>query len=244
MGATWQSARVDEIDYLTTLHGLQDEFLATIPLVDPRAPVPACAPWRVRDLVVHLARVHHWAAGRARRKPETPLGRGPFDLVELYAACAAELRDTLQELGPDAPATTLIGPGPASFWHRRQVHETLVHLWDLRTSTGLDADADARIWADGVDEVVTMFEPRQVRMGRIAPLARGVALMADDADGTWLLGSHQPAAPVTHADVTVTGPAKALSLVLWHRQAPDEAGVAISGDRTALDDALATRITP
>jgi len=243
VGVAWQSARV-EIDYLTTLHGLQDEFLATIPHVDRGAPVPACAPWTVDDLVVHLARIHHWAAGQARRTTETPLGRGPFDLVGLYATCAAELRATLDELGPDAPAATLIGPAPASFWHRRQVHETLVHLWDLRTAAGLDAEADAAIWADGVDEVVTMFEPRQVRMGRIAPMTRGVALVADDADGSWLLGAHQPEAPLTHADVTVTGPAKSLALVLWHRLAPDEAGVAISGDGTALDEALATHITP
>lgn len=232
------------LDHLTLLAGYQDEFLATIPRVDPTAPVVACAPWRARDLVVHLARIHHWAAGRARRKRETPLGHGPFDLVALYAACAAELRRTLAELDPQARAATLVGPGPVAFWHRRQVHETLVHLWDLRTAGGLAVDADPAVWADGVDEVVTMFEPRQVRLGRIAPLARGVELVASDAPGRWLLGAHQPSAPVASADVTVTGPARSLALLLWHRVAPDESGVTVSGDRAALDEALAARITP
>ncbi|MBN9374982.1 MAG: maleylpyruvate isomerase family mycothiol-dependent enzyme [Cellulomonas sp.] len=232
------------MDLLGTLRTLQDEFGETIPRVDPAAPVAACAPWRARDLVVHLARVHHWAAGRARRRRETPLGRGPFDLVELYTACAAELRATFDELGPDATSATLVGPGPVTFWHRRQVHETLVHLWDLRACGGWDADAASEVWADGVDEVVTMFEPRQVRLGRIAPLTRGVALVAEDAARSWLLGAHQPVAPVVEADVTVTGSAKALGLVLWHRAAPDEAGVVVSGDRTALADVLARRITP
>ncbi|HEY0119190.1 MAG TPA: maleylpyruvate isomerase family mycothiol-dependent enzyme [Cellulomonas sp.] len=232
------------LDHLTLLHGFQDEFLATIPRVDPAAPVTACAPWRVRELVVHLARVHHWAAGRARRKTETPLGRGPFDLVELYGTCAAELRATLGELDPGARAATLVGPGPVAFWHRRQLHETLVHLWDLRAADGLDASADPAVWADTVDEVVTMCEPRQVRAGRIPPLARGVALAADDDPGRWLLGAQQPVAPVVTANVTVTGPAKALALVLWHRLTPDEAGVTVTGERAVLDEVLATRITP
>ena len=235
---------MSEIDFLATLHGLQDEFLATVPHVDPAAPVAACAPWRVRDLVVHLARVHHWAAGRARRRTETPLGRGPFDLVELYGACAAELRATLADLDPAARAATLVGPGPVAFWHRRQVHETLVHLWDLRTAGGLGTEADPAVWADGVDEVVTMFEPRQVDRGRIAPLARGVALVADDTGGSWLLGARQPLAPVTVADVTLAGPARSLDLVLWHRLAPDDAGLTITGDRAAFDESLAVRITP
>ena len=235
---------MSELDLLGTLHVLQDEFLATIPRVDPGAPVAACAPWSVRDLVVHLARIHHWAAGRARRTIETPLGRGPFDLVALYASCAAELRATFDELDPTARADTLVGPGPVAFWHRRQLHETLVHLWDLRTAGGLDVDADPAVWSDTVDEVVTMFEPRQVRLGRIAPVARGVALVADDDPGRWLLGAHQPVEPVTRADVTVSGPARSLALVLWHRLTPEDAGVRIQGDRAALTEVLATRITP
>lgn len=232
------------IDFLSTLRRFQDQFLATIPEVDLAAPVVACAPWRVRSLVVHLARIHHWAAGQARRRQETPLGRGPFDLVELYARCAAELRETLDQLGPDATAWTLVGNGPASFWHRRQTHETLVHLWDLRTAGRLDADAPPAVWADAVDEVVTMFQPRQVSLGRGEPLSRGVGLVASDEPARWLLGSAQPT-PTTSADATMTAPAKALALVLWRRLTPDDAGLRVDGDRGALDEALARgRLTP
>ena len=108
----------------------------------------------------------------------------------------------------------------------------------------LDVDADPAVWSDTVDEVVTMFEPRQVRLGRIAPVARGVALVADDDPGRWLLGAHQPVEPVTRADVTVSGPARSLALVLWHRLTPEDAGVRTQGDRAALTEVLATRITP
>ncbi len=232
------------MDLLGALHDLQDAFAATIPLVDPRAPVRGCAPWTARDLVVHLSQVHHWAAARARGTDEVPLDTASPGLVELYGACAAELRATFAELDPATAAPTLVGPGTVAFWHRRQAHETLVHLWDLRTAGGLALDASPDLWADGIDEIVRMFEPRQVALGRIPPLARGVALAPDDADGEWLLGAHQPQAPVAGAAVTVTGPAKALALVLWHRVAPDEAGVTLRGDRSALDAALATHLTP
>lgn len=232
--------RADAPSLLDTLGALQDQFLATIPQVDPTTPVPWCGRWRVRDLVVHLSRIHHWAAGQAGRKQETPLGRGPFVLEELYAACAAELRETLAALGPDARSWTLVGDGPASFWHRRQTHETLVHLWDLRTAGGLGLDVEPALWADTVDEVVTVMQPRQERMGRMEPLAAPVALVADDAGRSWLLG----APTVPDPSVTVTGSADALALLLWGRTTPEDARLTMTGDAAALVDALGRRLTP
>jgi len=230
----------DALDHLTILGGLQDEFLATIPAVDPSTPVPWCGRWRVRDLVVHLSRIHHWAAAEARRSHETPLGRGPFVLDELYASCAAELRDTLAALGPDAPSRTLMGTGTASFWRRRQTHETLVHLWDLRTAGGLPFDAPSSTWADTVDEVVTVMQPRQERMGRMEPLTAPIGFVAEDAGRTWLLGARTVAEP----SATVTGPAEALALLLWGRADVTDARLSVTGDAGALDDALSRRLTP
>jgi uncharacterized protein (TIGR03083 family) len=238
------------IDYLPLLTRLQADFLAGIGTSDATARVPACGRWRVRNLVEHLARIHHWAAGQARRKHETPLGRGPFDLAEMYATCAAELRETLAELGPDADSWTLIGRGPASFWHRRQVHETLIHLHDLRAaSVGAVVDAvddvAPEVWADTVDEVVTMFQPRQVQLGRIAPLSRTIALTASDVDTTWVLGETEDgrAGGREHA-ATATAPARSLALMIWGRLTPEQAGAVVTGDRAELDDVLSSRITP
>ncbi|GEK19514.1 maleylpyruvate isomerase family mycothiol-dependent enzyme [Cellulomonas xylanilytica] len=223
---------------LDTLGELQGQFLATIPLVDPATRVPWCGRWRVKDLVVHLARIHHWAAAQARRKQETPLGRGPFVLEDLYATCAAELHDTLTALGPDAVAWTLVENGPASFWHRRQTHETLVHLWDLRTAGGLPLTVDPALWSDTVDEVVTVMQPRQERMGRMEALPAPVGLVAADADRTWLLGgTGQP-------DVTVTGPAETLALLLWGRTTSADPRLTVDGPTAVLDDALDRRLTP
>ncbi|NOV99007.1 maleylpyruvate isomerase N-terminal domain-containing protein [Isoptericola halotolerans] len=247
-----------DLDHLTVLAGLQDAFQAGIDGADPNAPVPACRRWRVRNLVTHLGRIHHWAAGQARRRQETPLGRGPFDLAPFYATQAAEIRDTLAALGPDASSWTLLGNGPASFWRRRQAHETLVHLHDLRAArlgsgaavadtAPLDVPAD--VWADAVDEVVRLFAPRQVRLGRAAPLRAAVGLEAFDVGWSWVLGTadgvdRQHDAPADSPDVVLRATARDLALVLWGRLAPDEVDAQITGDRGALDDALAGRIVP
>ena len=89
-----------------------------------------------------------------------------------------------------------------------------------------------------------MLWPRQVARGRSEPLGRGVGLVSSDTDGSWVLGAQQPVDPVSAAAVTVTGPARSLDLLLWRRVAPDEAGLTITGDRAALDAALAVRLTP
>ncbi len=245
-----------ELDLLALLARLQDSFAAEAAAADAEAPVPACGLWRVRDLVAHLAGVHHWAAGMAlgdasRSEVLDTAGRG---LADLYAEHAAELRAALRTAGPDGPARTLLGAGPASFWHRRQVHETLVHLHDLRAAalgSGLAVaaerpiDVGPEVWADTVDEVATMFQPRQVRLGRMEPLARTLGLSAPDVGRSWVLGAHEDGRDLAEAPAaTVVAPARELALVLWRRLTPQEAGVEIDGDASALGEVLAERIVP
>ncbi|QAY71494.1 maleylpyruvate isomerase N-terminal domain-containing protein [Xylanimonas protaetiae] len=245
--------------YLAQLARLQSAFAALAADVDPEAVVPGLDGWRVRELVAHLAGVHRWAAGMAEGDPtrDQEPGVGALDapeLAALYAEHAADLRATLAAVGPDGAALTLVGPGAASFWFRRQVHETLVHLGDLAAARAgawtpdvLDGvvDLEPEVWADGVDEVVTMFEPRQVRLGRIAPLARLVALRDADGAARWVLGAHEDGRdPAGSPAATVTGDARALDLVLWRRVSPAAAGVTVDGDAAALDAALAAGITP
>ncbi|AEG44727.1 maleylpyruvate isomerase N-terminal domain-containing protein [Isoptericola variabilis] len=242
------------VDDLPLLGRLQAAFLDGTRTADLSARVPACGRWRTRNLVEHLARIHHWAAAQASRTRETPLGRGPFDLPELYERCARELLETLDAVGPDAESSTLVGRGPARFWRRRQVHETLVHLHDLRAAALGSAEAVAaehpidvgpEVWADTVDEVVTMFQPRQVRLGRTEPLARTVALTATDVGTSWVLGAHEDGRDASQAPAaTVAAPARELALVLWRRLTPEQSRVVVDGDRSALDHALAARITP
>lgn len=246
------------MDHLRALTDCQEQFLASTRRADPATPIPWLGRWTVEKLVVHLARIHHWAAGQARRTQESPLGRGPFDLAELYAECAAELREALAELDPDARAWALVDDGvPTSeqtgtvrFWHRRQAHETLVHLWDLRSAMGEPLAADGfepgdEAWADCLDEVVTVMHPRQLRLERVARPAARIVFRPDGADASLTLGDAADDAPA----VTIAGPAQSLALLAWGRGVPDHdrlaaEGVEVTGDRSLADAVLRAGITP
>ena len=93
------------------------------------------------------------------------------------------------------------------------------------------------MWADTVDEVATVLHPRQVRLERVQVPPAPIALVADDVDRSWILD----AARTGDAVVTVTGSARSLALLAWGR--PTDEPV-VTGDRDALDAALAARSDP
>ncbi|SKC68243.1 maleylpyruvate isomerase family mycothiol-dependent enzyme [Krasilnikoviella flava] len=248
-----------EPERLALLARLQDEFAAAVPDVAPDALVPACGDWRARELVVHLAGVHHWAGGMAvgdpSRSEDLPVpdlsgpDGGAAELAALYARHATALRSALAAAGPDGASRTLLGEGPASFWWRRQGYETLVHLHDLhgaRLGSGPAAlaavDVAPEVWADAVDEVVTMFQPRQVRLGRMAPLRDRLRVVATDLDWSWTLEA--PAAEAGGPAATIEAPAHGLALLLWGRLTLDEAGAVVAGDAAAARRVLAAPLVP
>lgn len=241
---------ISSLDYPLLLADFQGEFLASIPDADPAAHIPGCGDWTVRELVEHLAFVHHWAAASARAEKAGELGERPSDLAAHYAACATELRETLANLDPQATARILahpkpMSPGPVSFWHRRQVHETLIHAHDLRAAIAGKAAlglvrAVPGVWADTVDEVVTLFYPRQVGIGRMEPLEVALGLTATDLGEPreWALGDSASTAGA------ISGTAEGLALLLWGRASADEAGVTFSGDRDEIDAILRRPLVP
>ena len=238
---------VSSLAYLDALREYQDVFLATIPDADPATPVPWCGDWTVEDLIVHLARVHHWAAAQARKVPQVSLGDGPFELEQLYAPCSAELRSTLAELNPDARAHTLLDDGlppgqqvgTVRFWHRRQALETLVHTWDLRVACGLDFDPGPAAWLDCFDEVVTIMHPRQMRLGRISAPVTRVRFDVEEGPSVWLHG-----APADAPEILISGPARSLALLAWGRTTPDTPALTVTGNRDVLDELLVAGLTP
>ncbi|GMA25518.1 hypothetical protein GCM10025864_32770 [Luteimicrobium album] len=247
-------------DPVCVLTAAQESFLDLLGRADPEAPVATCGAWHVADLALHLAGIHWWAAGMALgvdlEGADASQPRGRERLVDVYAWASAHLRATLTERPLEAPALTLDGPGPAGFWYRRQLHETLVHLVDLRLATGstprsATAAVWAAVWADTVDEVVTVLHPRQVRLGRAPAPAVAVDLVATDVHGpsdaivlappvaSWRIGRSDAA-----ADARVEGPAWALALLLWGRLSPDDDALAVRGDPAALQAVLGRTLVP
>ncbi|WP_460690723.1 maleylpyruvate isomerase family mycothiol-dependent enzyme [Nesterenkonia suensis] len=237
-------SRRTDIDHLPLLAGLQREFHAHLLVADPDSPVPACGPWTVRDLTVHLSDVYVWAAGMAQGHASTPdeeqTVEHPQDPAARYRTCADHLHSTLTRLSPDASARTFGGDGTASFWHRRQLHETLIHLDDL--AVALDADPPqvaAAVWADSIDEIVTVMHPRQLRRGRAEPPSSPVRINATDAETSWTMpaDAEDPAAEIR-------GRAQDVALLLWGRRDLTTASLEVGGDRSAVQELLDQPITP
>jgi len=223
---------------------------------DLEAPVPQCPDWTLRELGLHLGEIHRWVRGAiVEGHPNTEVPPGPRDRAALlgwYDDGAGVLLDLLADTDPDAPCWAF-GPKPSTvrFWLRRQVHEHAVHARDALATVGRPWTIDADVALDGVDEVVRMFFPRQVRLGRIAPLTRSLAVRpvgAGGPDGGWLLAGDgtgvPPSAGPVAADAEVSGAPDALYLLLWGRVSPADPQVSVTGDRSAAEAVLGTAIVP
>jgi uncharacterized protein (TIGR03083 family) len=218
--------------------------------------VPGCPGWDLRDLAVHLGGIHRWALEALTQGDP---GRPPADRDHGPPAGAADLRAWFEDgtsrllgsLAAADPARPCWGFGPpprtAAFWQRRMPHETALHAWDAEHAIGRPAPIDPALAADGVDEVVGMFVPRQVRLRRLEPLGGALELRATDAPGwgPWRLG---PDALATPPDAVVTARAETLLLVLWRRDSVDAAVAAghaqLDGDAEAVRRVLTAPLTP
>ena len=229
--------------FLPHLEKAAADVAALLETADLDAPVPACAPWRVVDLVQHLGGIHRWARTaiiEGRPGPERDAA-GPTDraaLVAWFREGADALVATLAGTDPETPCWTF-GPRPrtAAFWFRRQAHETAAHAGDLAAAHGTTRVYGTELARDGIDETVTVFFPRQVRLGRTPPLDHALAVEADEG-GRWVFAG-DGSAPADHVDGTVSGPAEALLPLLWHRIPLDDPRLSVSGDRRAAEAVLA-----
>jgi uncharacterized protein (TIGR03083 family) len=234
---------------LLALERLTAEVPVLLGEVKLETAVPSCPDWTVASLVAHLGETHLWAERCIRLgDPQLPEVDPPVKdrtaLAGWYRDCADTLVQTLRTTSPDAPCWTF-GPRPreAMFWFRRQPHEVAVHRWDLGAALGRDLGYPAELAADGVDEVVTMFFPRQVRLQRSPPLTRSLAVSVDGGP-TWVLHGDGAGEPPDSPDATVSGPADALVLLLWGRVALDDPRLTVTGDQAVAESVLKAGIVP
>ena len=218
------------------------------------APVPPCAPWRVKDLLRHTGHVHRWAARHITEgapaildgPPEEEMLRGgPADdgLLAWFRDGHAALVGTLATADPAVQcATFMAAPSPLAFWARRQAHETAIHRADADSALGVTPAYEPDFAADGIDELVMGFgRRRKYQPGSVADGGR-LRMLAADTGAAWLVeardGRLQPrretADGAPDADCTLTGPASGLYLYLWHRTDADQAGVTVTGDPALL----------
>lgn len=240
---------------------------------DLDAPVSGCPGWTLADLGAHVGSIYRFArTGLVEHRGLDAKDPGPTErepMLAWFDEGADALLTTLRAIdargGWDEPAWTMAPPATAAFWVRRQHHETALHLWDALESQGADpAEAaalalDAATAADGVDEIVRMFFPRQVRLGRLAPLddalglvlrpvvgggadagSAGAAALVLTGDGGAGGGSVEEPAP----DTVLAGPPSSVLLALWKRIPLDSPELSVTGDRAVAARVVSAAITP
>ncbi len=265
MAEVHQAASSTAVDFVSAYATAAAELVEAIPSCDMAARVPACPGWSTYDLLVHVGNVHAWAAtivetGReAPEQDDRPGSRRAKSVARWYSGKAEDLFQVLRAAQPGDPCWTFsAGHSTKAFWPRRQTHETLVHLADLRQAAGRTADIPAPLAADGVAEVLEVFLPRMHARGRPARLDAQVLLHAHDTGDAWLLtpfrGEGPPlvrriglsGGPDSHVQDLdrVSAPAADLMLLLWKRLPVDHPGLTLDGDRDHILAFLTSPLTP
>jgi uncharacterized protein (TIGR03083 family) len=236
---------------LDLLAAATDRFARTVATADPASAVPSCPDWTVRDLVAHLGNEHAWAEQIVRADdPDLDDEDPDGDLAAWYAERADRLCATLAEVDPDRPTWNFVGlDATASFWVRRQLHETTMHTVDLDLARDAAPRVDPAVADDGVLETFEVFGPRMVQRGFGAVLDAPVQVTASDTGTSWTLVPVPEAAPrvvvaggepLTVAGA-VEGTAQDLLTTLWKRTPISV--LALSGDEAVVTRLLESRLT-
>ena len=212
------------------------------------APIPTCPEWAMRDLVQHLGGIHLWAAGHVGKTiPESwdadlvELAGGSWpsdeDLVDWYLSTNANLVRVLESAPPDLECFTFLpAPSPVAMWARRQASEIAIHRFDAESASGVTTGFDPLLAADCLDELLCGFAP--LRGGRLkVTREQTLHVHAQDTGDDWHLSIGPEVITTSRrsgpADLTLTGTAADLYLVLWNRA--EDSRIAFSGDSELLN---------
>jgi len=231
---------------------------------DPDLQVPSCPDWTLRQLGTHVGRVHRWAAEIVSTRTAegiamkaVPDGTPPGDRsgqANWLLAGAQRLTAAIRDAG-SAPVWAFGSLAPATFWARRQAHETMVHRADAELAAGRPVVLDPELAVDAIDEWLTiMAGPRYGRPDARAtalPAGRAMYVIATAPDqggtgpGQWLIRQAADGVVVLPApgqpppDVTVSGPPDQVLLTLLRRMPPESADITVAGDAALLTGWLA-----
>ena len=205
---------------------------------DLEAAVPSCPDWDVAELVRHLGRVQRWVTGGLQAGATERFERGPKPpqdgVIDWFEDGAAALLATLAEVGLDRLVWNFAGdgPGPSSWWFRRQAHEAAVHRWDAEAATGEGTPIETELAADGIDEFLTIVLPPDMSGTGCSRLH----LHRTDGAGEWMVRFSPGPTEVTRehgkGDTAVRGAASDILLWLSNRSTGD--GLEVFGDATLV----------
>jgi hypothetical protein len=159
-------------------------------------------------------------------------------------AGARRLATAVRECGPRTAVWTWAAEQTAGFWLRKMAHDGLIHRFDAEFTIGRDGPVAADLAVDGVTDLLisisTLLPPDSADPIFAELCGSGQTLHFHATDpgldpaGEWLV-QRQPAGVTfeyrhSPADVSVSGPARQLLLLLNRRIPLDLAGVDVVGD--------------
>ncbi|HET6708425.1 maleylpyruvate isomerase family mycothiol-dependent enzyme [Amycolatopsis sp.] len=232
---------MDNARFADGLHEHTAGLATAVAHADPGTRVPTCPDWPLRTLVGHVGQAHRWAASIVRDGPSPvpdPFDADPGSPGKWSAWLregAEDLEDAVRTAG-DTPVWTFFGPQPARFWLRRMLHDTVVHHADAALTTSSAFTVAPDLAADAISEwlevlcdpVTTSLKPA---FAELRGTGQTLRLAPQDGPG-WLITRSPEGVRWTRttktADVTLTGPAPDLLLVLTRRLPLDR--VTVTGD--------------
>jgi uncharacterized protein (TIGR03083 family) len=255
-------ARLDFPTYLEHIRAESARFHEVLVGCDPAAPVPSCPEWTAADLLWHLVGVQDWWAWCIENRPQSPQTDGYVEperpasydeMLAQYAQTMGRMISALEAADPKEEAYTWkADEQTVGFTYRRQAHEALIHRVDAELAAGVEiAPLDARLAADGVDEVLDVMYGGCPPWGEFNGLDHFLRVDMDDVDqqvwvqlgvfsGTDPKGEHHEeqdihvvSDPGREPDAVISGTAQALDLRLWRRG--DGAETHLAGDLLIVD---------
>lgn len=215
--------------------------------------IPTCPEWDMRELLRHLSEIHLWAAALVAQRttklwpddisehtdswPDLAVFWPDDDkLIDWYLGTNTNLVQALESAPQDLDCPTFLpAPSPLAMWARRQAHETAVHRFDAQNAAGISSGFDPVFAVDGIDELLSGFAPRSNDF--LFANDQTMVVHAGDTDDRWHLTIGPEGINTIRrdgpADVTLTGDASDLYLVLWNRV--EDSRITISGDRELVD---------
>ncbi|MFF2555392.1 maleylpyruvate isomerase family mycothiol-dependent enzyme [Nocardia sp. NPDC058058] len=222
----------------------------------PDAAVPTAPEWTVSDLVRHVGQTQHWVAEIIERRITDPtqlpgemavLPADPHRWPQWLAESAQRVADACSDDALDAPVFNPAGDERSGtrFWLAGMLNESVVHGVDAANAAKRTVDIDPAIAAALIGNHFAMLTSPTWELQRAASAhaIRGTGQrlqwaatdLTGDAGG-WFV-ERQPGGAswlpgIRPADVTVSGPAQSLLLILTRRLplTDRDTGITVEGD--------------
>ncbi len=223
----------------------------------PDSAVPTAPEWTIRNLVEHVGQTQHWVAEIIERhitdpaRLPTEMAVLPTDPLAWHAWLSESAQRVVSACSDEALEAPVFNPAAdertgTQFWLSSLLNEAVVHGFDAANAADRPFDIDADIAAALISNHLAMLTSPTWAMQRSdsARALRGIGqtlqwLATDTSDhaGAWLVELRPDGArwqpEIQRADVTLTGPARSLLLILTRRMplnAREATRVSVDGD--------------